>query len=74
MNTDPNLLLQEAEHAANLGMYSLAAAKARRAAIILQERADKRKHEALCLRTIGPRIEFEPVEEFISINPRGDIE
>lgn len=75
MNTlDPIELLQEAERAAHIGMEALAASKARRAAIILQARADERKHRVLCVRTISPRIDFEPTEEFISVNPRGDIE
>ncbi|MCO5191354.1 MAG: hypothetical protein M9918_24585 [Anaerolineae bacterium] len=51
MNNSPTQLLHDALAASARGMYSLAAAKARRAAILITESADRLRHEEVrCIR------------------------
>lgn len=69
MNDNPTQLLNDSLSAEARGMYFLAAAKARRAAQILQGYADQLKHEAMCMQTIEPRIEFEPLTD----HPLGEL-
>jgi len=62
MNNNPTQLLHDALAASARGMYSLAAAKARRAAILMQESADRLRHEVRCIRPSVSRIDFEPLD------------
>ena len=62
MNNNPTQLLHDALDANARGMYALAAAKARRAATLLQASADQLRHEVRCLQACAPRIEFKPLD------------
>lgn len=62
MNDNPTQLLHDSLAAEARGMFFLAAAKARRAAQILQGYADRLQHEAVCLKVVQPKIDFEPCD------------
>ena len=59
MSNNASQLLHEATAAEARGMYSLAASKARHAAILLQGYADQLRNE---VRVIKPAIHFEPLD------------